>query len=439
MNNVNIKFIISFFFLFTVFVYADDPFTRSLGQPPVVENKPAPVVEQPQSPPANTQSTETAKAGETSNVENILKDMGAKPKPEENTDLTMKEKVPIPKKPEDEYVSKIINIDPVLGHALDKYVLKGVAISKKYNKERRKKVFNLNTTNRKKVDLGNIPVTHFILPNETLESIGQRYGFTKEEMAIANAMVPGRTKLVPGNRLAIPNRYHQIKEGETLNSIAEMYHLDPMQLAAFNNLKKDEQILIDQKILLPFYLHITTKEETLKEIAKTYRRTLQEVMDANKVEENKLIAMNELVKIPIHVNHENNFVNLNIKSVLDYRVNPKNLAIVEIQGAQFMVREGDSLGDKDGKIVSIKTNQMIVVEDSREFLFKINAPVVGQVASAVPTIPAVIPGQAQPGAPANPNDQTAIGAGGPQPVPTNEGNTVAPESNTNVEDLFKFR
>ena len=72
MNNVNIKFIISFFFLFTVFVYADDPFTRSLGQPPVVENKPAPVVEQPQSPPANTQSTETAKAGETSNVENIF-------------------------------------------------------------------------------------------------------------------------------------------------------------------------------------------------------------------------------------------------------------------------------------------------------------------------------------------------------------------------------
>lgn len=101
--------------------------------------------------------------------------------------------------------------------------------------------------------------------------------------------------------------------------------------------------------------------------------------------------------------------------------------------------EKETLGDKDGKIVSIKTNQMIVVEDSREFLFKINAPVVGQVASAVPTIPAVIPGQAQPGAPANPNDQTAIGAGGPQPVPTNAGNTVAPESNTNVEDLFKFR
>ena len=43
-----------------------------------------------------------------------------------------------------------------------------------------------------------------------------------------------------------------------------------------------------------------------------------------------------------------------------------------------MVREGDRIGNKDGKIVSIQINKMIVLEDNIEFEFFINTPIVGQ-------------------------------------------------------------
>lgn len=445
--------------------FADDPFTRSLAEPePVVEEAPTPTQEEAQNAEQNQDTNQQQvsnpdeeRQGDIENIENILRapdEVVTAQTPvttqteTQNVATPIKEKVPVPKTSRDEYVSKIVNIDPISGHDIERYVLKGVAVSKIYNsnKKRRVKEKNLNLTPRKKIEFGNIPKTHIVLKDETVESIATKYGFTKDEIEKANALIPGRNSIIPGNRLVIPNRYHVVKEGETINIISNYYNLDASQIAAFNNLEIEEEIKIDQKLLLPFYLHMTEKKESIKEIAKYYRRTVEEILEANELEEPVLLDPNQYVKIPIHVNNHMTYQNLDIKSELDYSINPKNLAIVQIDNAQFMVREGDTLGNKEGKIVKIKSNEMTVVQEGREYLFRINAPLVGSaMASAPATTPVAVPaapGEAgqtgEVGQPAQPGQSAETGAE-PQAAATtnNQPDQASDQGSTDVEDLFR--
>ncbi len=450
--------------------FADDPFTRSLADPePVVEQKPEPEQEEaivPEQEVSNEQVAEADvenKEGDIENVEKLLRapDKVAQVETPTSTDTAteaqavatpIKEKVPLPKSARDDYVSKIINIDPISGHDITRYQLKGVAVSKTYNsaKKRRVKSTKSYLTPRKKIEFGNIPKTHIVLRNETIDTISKKYGFTKEEIENANAIIPGKNTIIPGNRIVIPNRYHMVKEGETINIISGYYKLDASEVAAFNNLEIEEEIKIDQKLLLPFYLHITEKKQSLKEIAKLYRRTLDEILEVNDLEtldndleDETLIDVDQYVRIPIHVNNHGSYQNLDIKSVLDYSINPKNLAIVEIDSAQFMVREGDTLGDKKGKIVKIQSNQMTVIQDGREFLFKINTPLVGD--TAISSLPAATSTPAAPGTepqaggtPATDADaETAIATQEAQSQPTDTNADSGDAGSTDVEDLFR--
>ena len=49
-----------------------------------------------------------------------------------------------------------------------------------------------------------------------------------------------------------------------------------------------------------------------------------------------------------------------------------------------MVREGDRIGNRDGVIVSIEKNRMIVLEDNIEYEFLINTPIVGMAIASLP-------------------------------------------------------
>ena len=68
---------------------------------------------------------------------------------------------------------------------------------------------------------------------------------------------------------------------------------------------------------------------------------------------------------------ETNSINKNDKN---YKINSNNMAIVAVGNKEIMVREGGKLGNKNGVIVSIEKNRMIVLQDSSEFIFEINAP-----------------------------------------------------------------
>jgi hypothetical protein len=68
---------------------------------------------------------------------------------------------------------------------------------------------------------------------------------------------------------------------------------------------------------------------------------------------------------------ETNSINKNDKN---YKINSNNMAIVAVGNKEIMVREGDKLGNKNGVIVSIEKNRMIVLQDNSEFIFEINTP-----------------------------------------------------------------
>ena len=315
----------------------------------------------------------------------------------------------------------VLNIDPIIAYSLKDYTLKGTALSNtSKHKFKRARV--------KKFDQAKIPTTHTILENETIEKIAFRYGFSLREIEIANAIYPGSRELVTGDKIVIPNRYHIVKEGQSLTAVADRYKIDPVQLATYNDISDDDILLIGDKLLLPFFIHVTDLNETLSDIAGRYERETSELIEFNSFDQDTLvISENQLIKIPIYANRNIDYENLSKKSINDYEIDNKNLAIIEISSGQFMVREGDRIGNKDGIIVSIETNKMIVLEENIEYEFLINTPIVGQAVAS-------LPGEVQ---------QTAINDINNNQNPSETTETLADAENsessetiTNVEDLF---
>ena len=350
-------FFISLIFIFFSLKVIADPFTREIGI--IKEIVKEPIIEQ-------EEIEEVVEVVEEEIIEELI----------EETIVVVKEE-PIKKVID----SKIINSNPLIAYSLREYVLKGIATRKA--KKRDTKFKRIKISN---YDYGNTPTIHTVKENEDLNSIAFRYGFSANELKIANAIIPGSNKLIIGSKLVVPNRFHRVKENETVDSISKKYNVDPVHLAAYNELQNDEYLIIDQKLLLPFFIHVTRKVEYLKSVAELYGREIEELLKINDLEFKNyiLIKENQLIKIPIHVNKNYNYSNFNKKSINDYSIDIRNLGIIEIKGSQFMIREGDKIGNKDGVVVSILNNKMLVLQENMEYEFYINAPVAGQFLASLP-------------------------------------------------------
>ena len=339
-----------------------DPFTNEIGiikEPEVVEIKIEETVEPETELVIEEETVEIELTEEIfNNTEDVTEVVEAEPKETE--------------------IVTVLNIDPIVAYSLRDYLLKGVALSKESDHQfQRAKI--------KKIDRAKTPTTHTISENDTIEKIAFRYGFSLREIEIANAIYPGSRKLVTGDKVVIPNRFHIVKEGQNLNSIAERYNLSSTQLASYNNLDDENIILIGDKLLLPFFIHVTNENETIADIAGRYEREISELIEFNAFEKNTVILNeNQLVKIPIYTNENISYENLDKKSINDFQIDRKNLAIIEISNSEFMVREGDRIGNRDGVIVSIEKNRMIVLEDNIEYEFLINTPIVGMAIASLP-------------------------------------------------------
>lgn len=339
-----------------------DPFTNEIGitrQPEVVEVKPEETIE----------VEKELVAENDNNDQEIIEEQPIEA--EETIEVAEAE-------PQATELVTILNIDPIVAYSLKDYLLKGVALSKESeHKFQRAKI--------KKFDRAKTPTTHTILENETVEQIAFRYGFSLREIELANAIYPGSRKLVTGDKIVIPSRFHIVKEGQNLTTIADRYNLNVTQLASYNDLDEESILLIGDKLLLPFFIHVTNMNETIADIAGRYEREIDELIQFNIFEENTVVLNeNQLVKIPIYANQNISYENLDKKSINDFAIDRKNLAIVEISGGQFMVREGDRIGNKDGRIVSIERTRMIVLEDNIEYEFLINTPIVGLTIASLP-------------------------------------------------------
>ena len=406
-----IKILITLFFLMINFKVIAGPFTNEIGitrEPEVIEE--AEVIEEPEEEIIVVETPEEVAS------EDLFTD-----EQEETVQVVETE-------PEEVEIVTVLNIDPMLAYSLKDYILKGTALSKESTETfQRAKV--------KKFDRAKVPTTHTIIEGETIEKIAFRYGFSLREIELANAIYPGSRELVNGDKLVIPNRFHIVKEGQSLETIADRYKIDPVQLASYNDINDEDILLIGEKLHLPFFIHVTNENETLAEIAGRYEREVSELASFNNFEQDTLIINeNQLIKIPIYANQNISYENLNKKSVNDFKIDKQNLAIIEINSGQYMVREGDRIGNKDGVIVSIQQNIMIVLEENIEFEFLINTPVVGQAIASLPVTdidsintdvndPGIEndPGNNDGNTETNNNDQSA----------NNDGETI-----TNVEDLF---
>ena len=391
---------------------ANDPFTNDIGlvkEPePIVEEIVEEVVEN-----KDTEISEEVLAEETTETMEIVENVEAiEPKEETVNNET---------DTEDEIIT-VLNIDPMVAYTLNNYTLKGTALSKNSIKKfKREKI--------KKYDSAKIPTTHTIKDNETIEKIAFMYGFSLREIELANGIYPGSRKLVKGDKLVIPNRIHIVKEGQTINSISKRYNINPIQLASYNDIKDDEIVLIGDKLLLPFFIHVTNDKETLSDIAARYERETMELIEFNKFEQDTLVLNeNQLIKIPIYAYDKIEYNSLTKKSINDFKIDRKNLAIIEIDGGQYMVREGDRIGNKDGVIVSIETNKMLVLEENIEYEFLINTPIVGQAIASLPQSGNTDLSDATGTAQGDISDETSSVTDGQ--------NNADEETITNVEDLF---
>lgn len=361
-----IRFFIIMFFTFFSFTVSSDPFTNEIG----ITKKEPEIVEEAQPEEVVEEITEDLFEDEISDeIASTEQDVEIIETPESVEEETVS----------NQEIVTVLNIDPIVGSPLSSYLLKGTALSK----ESKKKQFKRSRI--KKVDQAKIPTTHTVQENETIEKIAFRYGFPLREIEIANAIYPGARELVVGDKIVIPNRFHVVKEDQNLNIIAETYNIDPVQLASYNDLTDENALLIGDKLLLPFFIHVTNSNETISEIAKRYEREIPELMEFNQFENSTLILNeNQLVKIPIYANNKIDYEILDKKSINDFEIDRKNLAIVQIGSGQYLVREGDRIGNMDGVIVSIESTKMIVLEQNIEFEFFINTPITRQVMVQLP-------------------------------------------------------
>ena len=399
-------FLISLVFIFFSFKVVADPFTREIGI--IKEIVKEPIIEE--------EIEEVVEVVEEEIIEELI----------EETIVVVKEE------PKEKVIdSKIINSNPLIAYSLREYVLKGIATRKA--KKRDTKFKRIKISN---YDYGKTPTIHTVKENEDLTSIAFRYGFSVNEFKIANAIIPGSNELIIGSKLVVPNRFHRVKENETVDSISKKYNVDPIQLAAYNELQNNEYLIIDQKLLLPFFIHVTRKVEYLKTVAELYGRETEELVKINDLEFKNYIIIkeNQLIKIPIHVNKNYNYANFDKKSINDYSIDIRNLGIIEIKDSQFMIREGDKIGNKDGVVVSILNNKMLVLQENMEYEFYINAPVAGKSLANLPV------------SQIENNDQEEIDPGNPNViddnVETNNQETIPNEAAdvqtniTNIEELF---
>ena len=355
-----VKFLLILFFTFFSFTVSSDPFTNEIGLEKEQVEEVITEIEQDELAETEAENLfDEEITEELTLTEEIIETVEEKTENLMETDAVTE-------------VVRILNVDPIVGSPLKSYILKGTALSKT------KKNSNFKRQRIKKTDQAKVPTTHTIQANETVEKIAFKYGFPLREIELANAIYPGSRKLVAGDKIVIPNRTHRVKEGQDLITIAERYNIDPVQLATYNDMNDESVLLIGDKLLLPFFIHVTEANETLSEIAGRYEREVEEIIDFNQFQENLLVFNeNQLVKIPIYANNMIDYNNLDKKSINDFEIDKKNLAIVQIGSSQYLVREGDKIGNREGVIVSIENTRMIVLENNIEFEFLINTPIVG--------------------------------------------------------------
>jgi LysM repeat protein len=95
-----------------------------------------------------------------------------------------------------------------------------------------------------------------VQPNETVYSLGQKFGIGPHFINLANDLYPPG-HIYPQQILFIPTQYgsgpniYQVKPGDTLTAIADSCQLDPAFVAQVNNLPVNANLADIQFLIIP--------------------------------------------------------------------------------------------------------------------------------------------------------------------------------------------
>ena len=151
--------------------------------------------------------------------------------------------------------------------------------------------------------------TYIVVKGDTLYSIAKKLDTTVEELKKLNNL--NNNMLTIGQMLKVPVKIvdvgdtdiYQVKEGDTLYSIANKYNISVNELKAINELDSDI-LSIGQILNVPSGLslvntYIVTKGDTLYSVAKKFDTTVNEIKKLNNLD-NNMLSVGQKLLIPIY-------------------------------------------------------------------------------------------------------------------------------------------
>lgn len=143
-----------------------------------------------------------------------------------------------------------------------------------------------------------------IKENDTIESISDKYGITKDELYYINGF-DNDLILEPGNLIVVPKSksyqyvYYTVKKGDSPYEIAKKYNVDYKVLLALNGLDDNDYIYPNQTLLLPgkgIKLYLTDEKDTLNNLLSQRDCSLDELLKENEniyLESKQIIVFHE--------------------------------------------------------------------------------------------------------------------------------------------------
>ena len=150
---------------------------------------------------------------------------------------------------------------------------------------------------------------HVVKEGETLNGIANRAGVSASAIAEANGLKQPYAVRI-GQKLKIPRKgsgakpaasatIHEVKEGETLNGIANRAGVSASELARANGLAEPYVVRVGQKLIIPRqHRHTVAEGETGFSIAYKYCVPFSEIAVANNLPQNGVLKTGQTLVIP---------------------------------------------------------------------------------------------------------------------------------------------
>lgn len=130
---------------------------------------------------------------------------------------------------------------------------------------------------------------YIIKDGDSLESIANRYNYDLTELQNVNKIYY-EGELRAGSEIILPtdDKYYNIyviEKGDSIYGIARKYNINPSLLAAMNGLKNEDYIYPGQELIIPksgYSYYLTAEGDTLDMVAKAFNKRKDVLIEENK-------------------------------------------------------------------------------------------------------------------------------------------------------------